>query len=123
MNIEQILLLAFGTLDKEVGAIHLDLQAAVAKSVVERTRDAGENAQKHPVQSSTTLKESYHRAHAAVARLELKFNPVLGSAMTGLIAIAIAREYVNHVENAIAREAEGKREKGATGLYEAGHPH
>ena len=119
MKIDGIVGSARALFDKEMEAIQLDLQDAIRRSADEKTRDAGENAQKHPVQSSTPLKESRHRAHTAVARLEKKHGSNIGKAMTGLVAIAIAKEYVAHVEGAIERDEVNKRQKDETGLYAA----
>lgn len=119
MKIEDIVGTAFGLFDKEMEAIRLELQAAVRRLVDEKTRDAAENALKHPVNSSTPLKESLYRAHATVARLERKHASIIGKAMSGVASIAIAREYALHVEQAIERDKGVKREKAEIGLYAA----
>ena len=119
MKIEEIVGRALGLFDKESEAVRLELDKAARRAVDEKTRDAAENAQKHPVQSSTPLKESLHRSYAAVARLEQKHASVIREALSGVAAIAIAREYVAHIEKAIERDNDVKREKGEAGLYAA----
>lgn len=70
MKIDEILLKAFAEFDEEWADIAADQQRAIERAVDEKTRDAGENAQKHPLLSSTPLKEAKFRAHSAVTRLE-----------------------------------------------------
>lgn len=117
MKLEKLLGTAMGVFDAQSAKIALALEEAARKAVDERTRDAGDNAQKHPYGSSTTLKESSRRAHAAVARLERKSAPVLAEALAGLVSIAVARAYLENIETAIALEHREKMDKDQTGLY------
>ena len=119
MRIDERVGTAIGLFNKEWADIELDIQNAVRKAVDEKTRDAGENAQKHPVQSSTPLKDASFRAHATVARFEKKYGATIGSALAGLVTIAFAREYAAHVDRAIELDQRAKREKGESGLYAA----
>ncbi|MEJ7776853.1 MAG: hypothetical protein WKF52_05610 [Sphingomicrobium sp.] len=119
MEIDKMLGSAFELFDKEWEAIQFDLQNAVRRAVDEKTRDAGENAQKHPLQSSTPLKEASFRAHSTVTRLEKKFERPIATALGGLVSIAFAQKFAANVDRAIELDQRAKREKGESGLYAA----
>ena len=119
MNMDERLAAAIALFDKEWAAIDVDLQNAIRRSVEEKTRDAAENAQKHPSISSTPLKEAKFRANATVTRLEKKYGPVIAAALSHMVTIAFARKFAENVDQAIEADQQARREKGETGLYAA----
>ena len=119
MKIDKIVGTAIAQFDEEWAAIELDLQSAIRRAVDEKTRDASENAQKHPLLSSTPLKETRFRAHATITRLEKKYGQIIASALSHMITIAYARQFAEHVDRAIELDESTRREKDETGLYAA----
>jgi hypothetical protein len=119
VKIEEMLLKAIAQFDNEWADIAADQQRAIARAVDEKTRDAGENAQKHPMLSSTPLKEAKFRAHSAVTRLEKKYAPKISLALQYLATIEYARKFAERIDEAIEFDSISRREEDKTGLYAA----
>lgn len=110
---------AFKDFSAKLHAVNERLEEVAARAVDETQRDTAQRQEKHPLQSSTTLKESKRRAQKALAGLEAEHASTIQKAMAALTAIAFAKAWIARVNEAIRNDVDEDAEKEKSGLFKA----